>query len=87
MPHAPVDILLIALCATMAGAEGWDDMQAWGEANEARLRLYVGLRNGVPGHDTIRRVFEAIDPKRLEMVRLEWCGWNGAARYVRRWAR
>lgn len=72
--HALVDILLIALCATMAGAEGWDDMEAWGEANEERLRLYVGLRNGVPGHDTIRRVFEAIDPKRLEMVLLEWVG-------------
>jgi len=72
--HALVDILLIALCATMAGAEGWDDMEAWGEANEERLRGYVGLRNGVPGHDTIRRVFEAIDPKRLERVLLEWVG-------------
>ena len=72
--HGLVDILLIALCATMAGAEGWDGMEAWGEANEERLRLYVGLRNGVPGHDTIRRVFEAIDPKQLEMVLLEWVG-------------
>lgn len=72
--HALVDILLIALCATMAGADGWDDMEAWAEASEERLRLYVGLRNGVPGHDTIRRVFEAIDPKRLETVLLEWIG-------------
>ena len=72
--HALADILLIALCATMAGAEGWDDMEAWGEANEERLRWYVELRNGVPGHDTIRRVFEAIDPQRLETVLLEWVG-------------
>jgi predicted transposase YbfD/YdcC len=72
--HALVDILLIALCATMAGAEGWDDMEAWGEANEERLRLYVELRNGIPSHDTIRRVFEAIDPKQLEAVLLEWVG-------------
>lgn len=72
--HALTDILLIALCATMAGAEGWDDMEAWGEANEERLRRYVELRNGIPGHDTIRRVFEAIDPKRLEAVLLEWVG-------------
>lgn len=72
--HALVDILLIALCATMAGAEGWDDMEGWAEANELRLRLYVELRNGIPGHDTIRRVFEAIDPKRLEAVLLEWIG-------------
>ena len=72
--HVLVDILVIALCATMAGAEGWDDMEAWGEANEERLRLYLELRNGIPGHDTIRRVFEAIDPKRLETVLLEWIG-------------
>ena len=72
--HALTDILLIALCATMAGAEGWDDMEGWAEANEERLRLYIELRNGIPGHDTIRRVFEAIDPKRLEAVLLEWIG-------------
>ena len=50
--HALVDILVIALCAIMAGAEGWDDMEAWGEANEERLRLYLELNNGIPGHDT-----------------------------------
>lgn len=72
--HALTDILLIALCATMAGAEGWDDMEGWAEANEERLRLHIELRNGIPGHDTIRRVFEAIDPKRLEAVLLEWIG-------------
>jgi predicted transposase YbfD/YdcC len=72
--HALVDILVIVLCAVMAGAEGWDDMEGWGEANEERLRHYLELRNGIPGHDTIRRVFEAIDPKRLEAVLLEWIG-------------
>jgi predicted transposase YbfD/YdcC len=72
--HVLVDILVIALCAVMAGAEGWDDIEGWGEANEERLRQYLELRNGIPGHDTIRRVFEAIDPKRLEAVLLEWIG-------------
>lgn len=72
--HVLVDILVIALCAVMAGAEGWDDIEGWGKANEERLRQYLELRNGIPGHDTIRRVFEAIDPKRLEEVLLEWIG-------------
>jgi predicted transposase YbfD/YdcC len=72
--HALVDILVIVLCAVMAGAEGWDDIEGWGEANEGRLRQYLELRNGIPGHDTIRRVFEAINPKRLEAVLLEWVG-------------
>lgn len=39
--HALVDILAIALCAIMAGAEGWDDIEGWGEANEERLRQYL----------------------------------------------
>ena len=72
--HSLVDILVIALCAIMAGADGWDDIEAWSEANEERLRLYLDLGNGIPGHDTIRRVFEAVDPKRLEAVLLEWIG-------------
>lgn len=72
--HALVDILVIVLCAIMAGAEGWDDIEGWGEANEERLRQYLALRNGIPGHDTIRRVFEAVDPKQLEAVLLEWIG-------------
>jgi hypothetical protein len=32
--HALVDILVIALCVIMAGAEGWNDIEAWGEANQ-----------------------------------------------------
>lgn len=72
--HALVDILVIALCAMMAGAEGWDDFEGWGCANEERLRQYLELCNGIPGHDTMRRVFEAIDPARLEAVLLEWIG-------------
>ena len=72
--HALVDILVIALCAMMAGAEGWDDFEGWGCADEERLRQYLELCNGIPGHDTMRRVFEAIDPARLEAVLLEWIG-------------
>ncbi|HUG58577.1 MAG TPA: transposase family protein [Candidimonas sp.] len=72
--HALVDILTIALCAVMAGAEGWDDLEDRGKANADRLRPYLALRNGIPGHDTFRGVFEAIDPKRLEAVLLEWVG-------------
>ena len=50
----------------MAGAEGWDDIEDWGLEHETMLRLYLHLRNGIPGHDTIRRVFEVLDPKELE---------------------
>ena len=70
--HDLVDILVVALCAVMAGADGWDDIEDWGMENEAMLRQCLKLRNGVPGHDTIRRVFEVLEPKEVEMRFAEW---------------
>ena len=45
--HDLVDVLVLALCAVMAGAEGWDDIEDWGIENEAMLRGYLRLRNGI----------------------------------------
>lgn len=70
--HDLVDILVLGLCAVMAGAEGWDDIEDWGIENETMLRQYLGLRNGIPGHDTIRRVFEVLDPGELEKRFADW---------------
>ncbi|MDR2188151.1 MAG: ISAs1 family transposase [Azonexus sp.] len=70
--HDLVDIVVLALCAVMSGAEGWDDIEDWGRAREGWLRKYLPLRNGIPGHDTIRRVFEALSPAELEQRFEEW---------------
>ena len=70
--HDLVDVLVLALCAVMAGAEGWDDIEDWGLENELMLGQYLRLRNGIPGHDTIRRVFEVLEPKEVEMRFAEW---------------
>lgn len=70
--HDLLDIMVLALCAVMAGAEGWDDIEDWGRAREGWLRRYLKLRNGIPGHDTIRRVFEAISPRQLEACFATW---------------
>jgi predicted transposase YbfD/YdcC len=64
--HDLLDIVVLALCAVMSGAEGWDDVEDWGRAREAWLRRYLRLRNGIPGHDTIRRVFESLSPAAFE---------------------
>jgi predicted transposase YbfD/YdcC len=58
----------------MSGAQGWDDIEDWGREREAWLRGYLRLRNGIPGHDTIRRVFEAISPMELESRFEAWMG-------------
>lgn len=70
--HDLVDILVLALCAVMAGADGWDDIEDWGLENEAMLREYLRLRNGIPGHDTIRRVFELLEPNEVELRFADW---------------
>ncbi|MFM0213994.1 transposase family protein, partial [Paraburkholderia sediminicola] len=64
--HRLIDILSIALFSVLAGAQGWDEMEEWGIAHEARLQQYLELPHGIPGHDTIRRVFEVLDPKQLD---------------------
>lgn len=72
--HDLLDIIVLALCAVMSGAEGWDDIEDWGRERETWLRQYLPLRNGIPGHDTIRRVFEAISPHELEQRFEAWMG-------------
>lgn len=72
--HDLLDIVVLALCAVMSGAEGWDDIEDWGREREAWLRRYLGLRNGIPGHDTIRRVFETLSPMELERRFETWMG-------------
>src|SRR6218665_1248985 len=82
--HNLRDILVLALCAVMSGAQGWDDIEDWGRAREGWLRRYLKLRNGIPGHDTIRRVFEALSPRQLSTCLSSWMapslscgGWPG----------
>jgi len=70
--HDLQDIVVLALCAVMSGAEGWDDIEAWGLARREWLGQYLRLRNGIPGHDTIRRVFESLSPAVLESRFAEW---------------
>lgn len=59
--HDLLNIVVLALCAVMSGAEGQSNMEDWG-----RERQYLRLLNGIPGHDTLRRVFEALSPIEFE---------------------
>lgn len=61
--HALGDILIIALCATIAGADSWEEVQRFGEAKAEWLRGFLSLPHGIPSHDTFNRVFARLDPK------------------------
>jgi len=60
--HELLDILTIAICAVICGAEGWEDIAKYGVAKYDWLQTFLALPNGIPSHDTFRRVFCLLDP-------------------------
>jgi predicted transposase YbfD/YdcC len=70
--HALLDILVIALCATIAGADSWEEVERFGEAKLAWLKRFLVLPNGVPSHDTFNRVFARIDPRAFGRCVADW---------------
>ncbi len=70
--HALMDILVIAICAVICGADNWEDIEAFGKAKEAWLRTILGLPNGIPSHDTFRRVFGLIDGEAFQRSFVSW---------------
>ena len=69
-----MDILAIAVCAVIACAESWDDIALYGRSKLAWLRTFLELPNGIPSHDTFRRVFMLIDPEAFEAGFTSWAG-------------
>src|SRR5277367_530047 len=70
--HALIDILLIALCAMLCGAENFVDFEEFGQAKEEFLRSFLDLRNGIPSHDTFRRVFCLLNPEQFSDCFRRW---------------
>jgi hypothetical protein len=64
--HDLLEILLIALAATLCGAEGCVDMALFGRAKEPLLRRLLRLEGGIPSHDTFSRIFRLLDPDAFE---------------------
>jgi len=60
--HELLDILAIALVASVCGAESCVDFAEFAEDREALLKEFLSLKNGLPSHDTFSRVFRLLDP-------------------------
>jgi hypothetical protein len=70
--HQLIDILVIAACAVIACAESWEDIELYGRSKQAWLKTFLALPNGIPSHDTFRRVFMLIDPDAFEACFARW---------------
>jgi predicted transposase YbfD/YdcC len=72
--HQLHDILLLVLSAVLCGADDWDDIVDFGLEQKQWLGKYGSFRFGIPSHDTINRVFSAIDPGEFSACFSEWVG-------------
>jgi predicted transposase YbfD/YdcC len=70
--HLLIDIVVIALCAVISGADDWQQVVAFGRRRLAWLTTFLRLPNGIPSHDTFERVFDRLDPAAFQACFQRW---------------
>ena len=79
-PHAPhqrhplIDMLVIAVCAVICGADGGEDIEEYGQVQAEWFAQLWELPHGIPSHDTFRRVLSCLDPQELTQCFMSWTG-------------
>jgi predicted transposase YbfD/YdcC len=70
--HPLLEIVVIAVCAVIACAESFEDMALYGRSKVSWLQQFLALPNGIPSHDTFRRVLMLLQPATFEACFQEW---------------
>jgi predicted transposase YbfD/YdcC len=70
--HKLIDILTIAICGMICGADNGVAMEQYGHSKQEWLKQFLELPNGIPSHDTISRVFARLDPNEFEQCFRDW---------------
>lgn len=70
--HPLLNILVIAICGVICGADSWTEIEQFGKAKQSWLAKFLDLSNGIPSHDTFGRVFSRINPEQFQAAFLSW---------------
>jgi predicted transposase YbfD/YdcC len=70
--HKLIDVLVIAICAILCGANDWVAVETFGRAKQAWFARFLELAHGIPSHDTFGRVFAVLSPQALQACFLSW---------------
>lgn len=70
--HSLSDILTISICAVICGADGWTQIERFGHCKKKWFATFLDLPNGIPSHDTFRRVMMLLDPEAFERCFMAW---------------
>ena len=70
--HPLLNIIVIAICGVICGADSWVEIEQFGKAKHAWLGGFLDLTNGIPSHDTFGRVFARIDPEQFQAGFSSW---------------
>ena len=74
-----VEVILIAFLAILANASTWEEIAEFGRSKQRWLKKFVRLKNGIPSHDTFRRVFSLVNTDTLQTVTVEFLTENISA--------
>jgi predicted transposase YbfD/YdcC len=70
--HKLQDIIVLSIVAVLCGAESYDSIALFGRENLGFLKRFLELKNGIPSHDTINRVFQLLNPREFEKCFIVW---------------
>jgi predicted transposase YbfD/YdcC len=70
--HSLLDVIILSVLSVLSGAESYDSIELFGKENFAFLKQFLELKNGIPSHDTINRVFQVMNPRQFERCFIAW---------------
>jgi len=70
--HPLVDVLVVGFCGVLCGCEDFVELEAFGRSKEGFFRRFLELPEGIPSHDTFRRVVQAVCPQALQRCLIQW---------------